>query len=243
MAQGGSSNSVDCHGALFVGGSGLNGRGVYINGNYYGPGLQINGGNNAVGCQINAGNSGGPGLAVDSPNSIGIQVTASTHGIYVHGGAIGLFAQGDTSGGLFLGGTYGMEFVGNTQPGLYVQSVGSDAALFYAGNTFSGMHIWGGQTSGDAFKLDTNGSGLVTVPARLVGTASIDLTQTGLSPRALDSVADANLTVGDALVCAIAAAAGKQSVVSTTYTIETPSDGTVIRTFTLDSATLPAARN
>ena len=72
---------------------------------------------------------------------------------------------------------------------------------------------------------------------------SLNLAQTGLTPRALDAVADASLTLGDALVCAISAATGKESVVGTAYTIKTPSTGTVIRTFTLDSGSAPTQRN
>lgn len=71
---------------------------------------------------------------------------------------------------------------------------------------------------------------------------SLNLSQTGLSPRALDAVADASLTVGDALVAAIAAAAGKESVSGTTYLIKTPYTGTIIRSFTLDSSTAPTSR-
>jgi hypothetical protein len=71
---------------------------------------------------------------------------------------------------------------------------------------------------------------------------SLNLAQTGLSPRNLGSIADGSLTVGDALVSAICAAAGKQNVSGTTYTVETPSTGTIIRAFTLDSGTSPTAR-
>lgn len=74
------------------------------------------------------------------------------------------------------------------------------------------------------------------------GLASINLAQVGLTPRALDAIADGALTVGDALVSAIAVAAGKETVVSTAYTVRTPYTGTVIRTFTLDSATDPTSR-
>jgi hypothetical protein len=72
---------------------------------------------------------------------------------------------------------------------------------------------------------------------------NINLAQPGLIPRSLDAVADAALTVGDALVSAICAAAGKESVVGTAYTIKSPSSGTTIRTFTLDNASSPSSRN
>lgn len=73
--------------------------------------------------------------------------------------------------------------------------------------------------------------------------AVLDLTQTLSAARALDAIADTSLTLNDALHCAIAAAAGKESVVGTTYTIETPFTGTILRTFNLDAATNPATRS
>ena len=78
--------------------------------------------------------------------------------------------------------------------------------------------------------------------ASVTAPVQISLSQTGLSPRALDAVADGSLTVGDCLVAAVCGAAGKETVSGTSYVVKTPSTGTVIRTFTLDSATLPTAR-
>jgi hypothetical protein len=72
---------------------------------------------------------------------------------------------------------------------------------------------------------------------------NLNLAQAGLTPRALDSVADGSLTVGDGLVAAIAGAAGKESVAGTSYLVKTPSTGTVIRTFVLDSASNPTSRS
>jgi hypothetical protein len=73
------------------------------------------------------------------------------------------------------------------------------------------------------------------------GLPSINLAQTGLVPRDLSAVADAALTVGDALVSAISEMAGDESVVGTAYTKKTPA-GTTTRVFTLDSATEPTSR-
>ena len=78
--------------------------------------------------------------------------------------------------------------------------------------------------------------------ASVTAPVQISLSQTGLSPRALDAVADGSLTVGDCLVAAVCGAAGKETVSGTSYVVKTPSTGTVIRTFALDSATLPTAR-
>jgi len=77
---------------------------------------------------------------------------------------------------------------------------------------------------------------------RLASPVTIDLSQTGLTPRDLGSVADASLTVGDAMVAAISGATGKESKVSTSYVVKTPYTGTVIRSFALDNADNPTSR-
>ena len=86
-------------------------------------------------------------------------------------------------------------------------------------------------------------AGTITTVTTLTNPASINLAQTGLTPRALDLISDSSLTIGDALVAAICAAAGKESVSGTTYTIETPHTGTTIRAFTLDSSSAPTSRS
>lgn len=60
--------------------------------------------------------------------------------------------------------------------------------------------------------------------------------------RALDSIADGSITLNDALWCAVAGAAGKEAISGTSYTVKTPSTGTTIRTFTLDSGSAPTSR-
>jgi hypothetical protein len=77
--------------------------------------------------------------------------------------------------------------------------------------------------------------------ASVTAAVNVNLAQTGLPPRDLSGVADAALTVGDGLVCAIAALAGPESVVMTTYTRKTPA-GTTVRSFTLDSSSTPSSR-
>jgi hypothetical protein len=88
---------------------------------------------------------------------------------------------------------------------------------------------------------------ILATPANLLvtdasGRVNWNLAQPLGAPRALDTVADGSIEVGDALWSAVCAGAGKQTVVGTTYTIETPSTGTAIRTFTLDSSTAPTSR-
>lgn len=89
------------------------------------------------------------------------------------------------------------------------------------------------------FSLPTNFASMVITNG---GLTSINLGQIGLSPRALDAIADAALTVGDCLVAAISGAVGKETVSGTSYTVKTPSTGTTIRTFTLDSSSAPTSR-
>jgi|GEM_PF-6459938 hypothetical protein len=77
----------------------------------------------------------------------------------------------------------------------------------------------------------------------LTASPAINLAQTLGAARALDAVADTALTLNDALHCAVAAAAGKESVVDTAYLVKTPFTGTVLRSFTLDASVNPATRN
>ncbi len=86
---------------------------------------------------------------------------------------------------------------------------------------------------------------MATAPVGSVAAnVSINLGQTGLSPRALDTVSDGALTVGDALVAAVAGGAGKEVVSGTSYVVKTPFTGTAIRTFTLtlDQSGTPTSR-
>lgn len=81
------------------------------------------------------------------------------------------------------------------------------------------------------------------VAASVTAAVTLSLTQALSAARALDAIADTSLTLNDALHCAIAAEAGKQAVSGTSYTVKTPSTGTVLRTFTLDSGTSPTSRS
>ncbi len=82
--------------------------------------------------------------------------------------------------------------------------------------------------------------------AGAVGSVTAPVTFNLLAPllaaRALDGVPDTALTLNDGFHCAIAAAAGKESVVGTTYTIHTPATGTTLRTFELDDPAAPTSR-
>jgi hypothetical protein len=115
--------------------------------------------------------------------------------------------------------------------------------------TLGGTHGTGSWAAADVSALATAAAltavaaGVSAIQAQTTTTGvKLLLTQAGLTPRPLDSVADASLTVGDALACAVATAAGKGIVSGTEYDVKTPFTGTTIRTFTLDSATAPTSR-
>jgi hypothetical protein len=77
----------------------------------------------------------------------------------------------------------------------------------------------------------------------VTGAVTVSLTQALDAARNVGPVADTGLTLNDAFHCAIAAAAGKESVVGTTYLVQTPSTGTTLRSFNLDSGTAPTSRS
>jgi hypothetical protein len=96
--------------------------------------------------------------------------------------------------------------------------------------------VWRDATAGDFTVTGSIGKYIMTG-------VTINLAQSGFTPRNLGTVADAALTVGDALMAAICAAAGKESITGTSYVVKTPTTGTTIRSFVLDSATAPSSRN
>jgi hypothetical protein len=96
--------------------------------------------------------------------------------------------------------------------------------------------VWRDATAGDFTVTGSIGKYIMTG-------VTINLAQSGFTPRNLGTVADAALTVGDALMAAICAAAGKEAITGTSYVVKTPTTGTTIRSFVLDSATAPSSRN
>lgn len=79
--------------------------------------------------------------------------------------------------------------------------------------------------------------------ASVTAAVNINLSQPLNAARNVGAVADTSLTLNDGFHCAIAAAAGKESVSGTTYLVQTPSTGTTLRSFTLDSGTDPTTRS
>jgi hypothetical protein len=89
--------------------------------------------------------------------------------------------------------------------------------------------------------LLTSGTGTAQLSVSS-GLVSMLLTQVLSTARALDAIGDTSLTINDVFHCAVAAATGKEVQSGTSYVVKTPSTGTVLRTFTLDSSTSPTSR-
>jgi hypothetical protein len=123
--------------------------------------------------------------------------------------------------------------------------VGSTASVTGAVGSVTG-NVGGnvsGSVTGSVASVTGNVGGNVTGSvASVTAPVSVLLTQTLNTGRALDLIADTSLTLNDALICAVSIATGKQTIVGTAYTIETPFTATVLRTFLLNSATTPTAR-
>ena len=133
----------------------------------------------------------------------------------------------------------GLATVGYTLPdGSRTTSVVSE---LQAGTGVYGAAITHSESLSGALTWDTGG-GSPVYAFEEISPATFDLTRTLSAARAVDNVSDTALTINDALHCAVASAAGKEDVTGTAYVVKTPYTGTVIRTFTLDSATLPTAR-
>jgi hypothetical protein len=90
----------------------------------------------------------------------------------------------------------------------------------------------------------TNKTASVSLPNTTISpaqVASMDFTALLNAPRDLTSIPDNQLTVNDALHCAIGKESGKQTVDNLVYTVMTPA-GTVLRIFTLDQNPNPSSR-
>jgi hypothetical protein len=104
-----------------------------------------------------------------------------------------------------------------------------------------------GFESGRSYRaIATATVGGVTASAKIaefctLGGVYLDLTQAGLTIRALDSVADADVTLADCLVAAYCRAVGDAETAGNSYLIKTPT-GTTVRTLVVDNVLRPTSR-
>ena len=192
------------------------------------------GGPTATGYTV-AGIPAAPMVGEAYPVVVTLNDPAGAAGIVTFGAATGITWGGTVA--IAGGAVSGSTTVTFTSPGTYTPTA-THTGLGFAGDYSFGSYPASAPTGG--VTLQQLNSALATALGTIP--VSINLGQTGLSPRALDNVADNALTVGDGLVAAIAGAAGKEAVVGTAYTVKTPA-ATTIRNFTLDSATTPTSRS
>ena len=144
--------------------------GVLIRGTGYAAGIDVKGGEYADGIKARSGDTSGYGIC-----SNGVQGGArfwSTNGY-------GVRVSSDNSNAFSIyGGTYAFQInsvnnaidvYSSTGNAVYLQSAQNDAVVIYPGADDIGVHIWGGQTSGDAVALSSNGTGSVFYPIDLSG--------------------------------------------------------------------------
>ena len=139
------------------------------------------------------------------------------------------------TGGVVPGGANGL-FIAGTNAATAVTTAFTTT---FTGNLTGNVGGSVASVSGAVGSVTGNVGGSV---ASVTAAVNVSLTETLSSPRSLNSIADGSVTLNDALWCAVAVAAGKEQVSGTTYTVQTPSTGTTIRTFTLDSGTAPTQR-
>ena len=144
--------------------------GVLIRGTGSAAGIDVKGGEYADGIKARSGDTSGYGIC-----SNGVQGGArfwSTNGY-------GVRVSSDNSNAFSIyGGTYAFQInsvnnaidvYSSTGNAVYLQSAQNDAVVIYPGADDIGVHIWGGQTSGDAVALSSNGTGSVFYPVDLSG--------------------------------------------------------------------------
>lgn len=137
-------------------------NGMLVTATGIGNALQLIAGTDGTGLSIAGGTDSGPAMRLHSYSGAGLNIVADDgHGVSVNateGFGIQIFSTRNSID------VYSSE--GNA---VYLQSAAEDAVVIYPGADNSGVHIWGGQTSGDAVKLDSNGSGSVYYPVENSG--------------------------------------------------------------------------
>jgi hypothetical protein len=217
--------------ALVLSSTGGNGNGINASGNGSGAGLLGTGGATGNGIKGVGGATSGAGINATAPTSgDGFHAVGggALHGCNFVAGATGNALNligGSTSGA-------GINITTTSGDGIDVSpTAGHGINVTANGTSKHGLFVTGG-TAGTS-----NGVNFVA------GTGGVAVAFVLGAARALDAIADTSLTFNDALQCAVASAAGKQTISGTSYTIETPYTATTLRTFTLNSSSAPTSRS
>lgn len=185
-----------------------------------------------------AGSNGWSGTCTITDVTTGSSVPVST------GNAIyeGLAGSGDwyCKASLVAGDTYNFSFIMTNS--VVTSSFGVDVTAPLPSNAAPSVQAIRAEIDSNSTQLAALRTGVIVTTNSDKTGYTFNLAQVGLTPRDLGSVADSSLTVGDAFVCAIVAGAGKKGPISgTSMPVKTPSTGTVIKTYVLDTATAAAA--
>jgi hypothetical protein len=241
--------------ALALTSTGGNGNGINSSGNGTGAGLLSTGGATGNGIKGVGGATSGAGINGTAPTSgDGIHAVGggAFHGCNFVAGATGNGLN--LSGGATLGA--GLNITTTVGDGIDISPTSGHGINIAANGTSKhGIFATGGTAgTSDGMLLVAGFGGVALAAATITGSLSgsvgsvtgavtLSLAQTLNAARALDAIADTSLTINDAMQCAIGVYAGKWSITGTSWVCKTPSSGTTIRTFTLDSGTAPTTRS
>ena len=144
--------------------------GVFIRGTGSGAAVDVKGGENADGIKARSGDTSGYGICSNgveggarfwSTNGYGVRVSSDNNNAFSVYGGVYAFQINSLNNAI--------DIYSSTGNAVYLQSNSNDAVVIYPGADDVGVHIWGGQTSGDAVALSSNGTGSVFYPVDLSG--------------------------------------------------------------------------
>jgi len=144
--------------------------GITIRGTGSGAAVDVKGGENADGIKARSGDTSGYGICSNgvqggarfwSTNGYGVRVSSDNSNAFSVYGGVYAFQINSMNNAI--------DIYSSTGNAVYLQSNSNDAVVIYPGADDVGVHIWGGQTSGDAVALSSNGTGSVFYPVDLSG--------------------------------------------------------------------------
>jgi hypothetical protein len=176
--------------------SSTNAAGVTIRGDGSGAAVDIKGGEYADGIKTRSGDTSGYGICSNGVQGGARFWSTNGYGVYLHSDNSSAFRA--------YAGAFGFEVYSSnncfdiySQNGnaVYLQSQQNDAVVIYPGANDVGVHVWGGQSSGDAVALSSNGSGSVFYPVDLSGvTTQIsglnDISASDVKGQVVDALSD-----------------------------------------------------
>lgn len=152
--------------------------GVLIRGTGSAAGIDVKGGEYADGIKARSGDTSGYGICSNgaqggarfwSSNGYGIRVSSDNSNAFSVYAGVYAFQINSLNNAI--------DVYSSTGNAVYLQSAQNDAVVIYPGVDDVGVHIWGGQTSGDAVALSSNGTGSVFYPVDLSGLNDLSAAQ------------------------------------------------------------------